>query len=150
MVRIFISIIMSIIITCPSFCQKEGVEKSIHNLFKGMLEGDSSLVHQSFHDDVSMFTTFIDENNFNQLRKGRLSSFLQAVGTPHEELWNEVISNLKIEIDDGLAQAWMNYSFYLGENFSHCGVNSMQLIKDGNEWKILHLIDTRRKGNCNH
>jgi hypothetical protein len=96
-----------------------------------------------------MYTTFIDDNGDNQLRKGSLSSFLNAVGTPHEEEWKEVISDLKIEIDDGLAQAWMNYSFYRGDEFSHCGVNTMQLIKVRDQWKILHLIDTRRKGNCN-
>jgi hypothetical protein len=129
--------------------QKDEVEKTINNLFKGMLEGDSSLVHSTFHDEVSMFTTFVDDQGVNQLREGSLESFLNAVGTPHEEAWNEVISGLHIEVDDGLAQAWMNYSFYRGDQFSHCGVNTMQLVKVNQIWKILHLIDTRRKDNCN-
>ena len=128
--------------------QKIGVETTINNLFKGMLQGDSTLVHQSFHDEVSMYTTFIDNDGNHQLRKGSLSAFLNAVGTPHDEEWNEVISDLKINVDDGLAEAWMNYSFYRGEEFSHCGVNAMQLIKVDDHWKIIHLIDTRRKENC--
>ncbi len=64
--------------------QSQAVENTVNNLFKGMMEGDSSMVHQSFHDDVSMYTTFIDEKGNNQLRQGSLESFLNAVGTPHD------------------------------------------------------------------
>jgi hypothetical protein len=42
-----------------------------------------------------------------------------------------------------------NYKFYVGETFSHCGVNSFQLFKDKEGWKIIYLIDTRRKDPCN-
>ena len=147
--RSFLIVFICQFIFSSAQSQHDEVEKSINNLFKGMLEGDSSMVHQSFHDDVSMFTTFIDQEGINQLREGSLSAFLNAVGTPHEEEWNEVISGLKIEVDDGLAQAWMNYTFYRGENFSHCGVNTMQLIEVDGNWKIIHLIDTRRKSDCN-
>ncbi|NNF34540.1 MAG: hypothetical protein HKN68_10550 [Saprospiraceae bacterium] len=149
MLRFACSLLLVIGFTAFSFAQNTGIENTIEKLFQGMLNGDSTMVHASFHDDVSMYTTFIDDKGENQLRKGSLSSFLNAVGSPHEEVWNEVISNLKIEVDDGLAQAWMNYSFYVGDKFSHCGVNTMQLINVGDQWKILHLIDTRRKENCN-
>ena len=36
-------------------------------------------------------------------------------------------------------------SFGLMDNFSHCGVNSFQLFNDNGQWKIIYLIDTRRK-----
>ena len=148
MTRLISILVLSLFYVTSITGQKIGVETTINNLFKGMLQGDSTLVHQSFHDEVSMYTTFIDNDGNHQLRKGSLSAFLNAVGTPHDEEWNEVISDLKINVDDGLAEAWMNYSFYRGEEFSHCGVNAMQLIKVDDHWKIIHLIDTRRKENC--
>ena len=40
------------------------------------------------------------------------------------------------------------YKFYVGEKFSHCGVNSFQLVKIRGEWKIQYIIDTRRRQNC--
>jgi hypothetical protein len=124
------------------------VEATIKNLFKGMYEGDSSLVHSAFSDDVRMFTTMITPENKEVLRSGSLEGFLKAVGTPHEKVWNEVISNLRIDIDQGLAHAWMNYSFYRGDTFSHCGVNAMQLVRIEGQWKIIHLIDTRKSADC--
>ncbi|RLD85753.1 MAG: hypothetical protein DRJ07_02415 [Bacteroidetes bacterium] len=84
-----------------------------------------------------------------KLEEGKLSHFLNAVGSPHENIWDERISNIRILIDDGLAQVWTDYVFYIGDKFSHCGVDSFQLVKDKNKkWKIINLIDTRRVVGC--
>ncbi|MEM9869076.1 MAG: nuclear transport factor 2 family protein, partial [Bacteroidota bacterium] len=32
--------------------------------------------------------------------------------------------------------------------FSHCGINSFQMVNFGGEWKIIYLIDTRGKEGC--
>jgi len=53
-----------------------------------------------------------------------------------------------ILIDGNLASVWTPYEFYFKGQFSHCGVNSFQLVKSNNEWKIQYIIDTRRKDNC--
>jgi hypothetical protein len=80
---------------------------------------------------------------------GSAEEFKNAVGTPHEDIWDERISNVKIQLDGNLAQVWMNYSFYLNDKFSHCGVNAVQLIRTNNGWKMIHLADTRRLTDCN-
>jgi len=55
----------------------------------------------------------------------------------------------KILIDSQLASVWTDYKFYIGDKFSHCGVNSFQLVKLNDGWKIVYIIDTRRKEGCN-
>ena len=47
-----------------------------------------------------------------------------------------------------MANVWTAYSFYFDGKFSHCGVNSFQLLKEAGEWKIFYLVDTRRKEGC--
>ncbi len=47
-----------------------------------------------------------------------------------------------------MANVWAPYEFYLNNDFSHCGVNYFQLFFDGIQWKIIYLIDTRRKQGC--
>ena len=121
------------------------VEKTIKKLFQGMQKGDSSMVHATFHEDLRMYSSFITETSEVKLKKGSMTSFIEAVGKPHDEVWDERISELNIQIDDNLAHAWMKYSFYLDDKFSHCGVNAMQLVKMEGEWKIINLIDTRKK-----
>jgi hypothetical protein len=47
-----------------------------------------------------------------------------------------------------MASVWAPYKFYLGDKFSHCGVDVFQLMKTGDGWKIIYIVDTRRKGDC--
>ncbi|MFT2543406.1 hypothetical protein ACMWP9_36050, partial [Escherichia coli] len=53
-----------------------------------------------------------------------------------------------VKIDADLAIVWTPYQFYRNGTFSHCGVNSFQLVRLNGRWKIQYLIDTRRKTGC--
>jgi len=124
------------------------VRSVIDHLFLGMYQGDSALVGRQFSEDVRMLTTFLDNSGAMRSEIGAVEDFKIAVGTPHIEVWDERISNVDIQIDGLLAQVWMHYSFYVDDVFSHCGVNAMQLIKSEEGWKIVNLIDTRRRSDC--
>lgn len=126
-----------------SLSQKE-ISRVIHQLFEGMREGDSSMVRSVFHPDARAYTSYKKEDDF-LLHEGSIDQFVAAVGTPHDEVWDERISNLVIQVDDGLAQVWMDYSFYLGEGFSHKGINAMQLAYTGGRWQIIQIADTRKR-----
>ncbi len=126
-----------------SLFQKE-ISGVIHQLFEGMREGDSSMVRSVFHPDARAYTSYKKGDEFI-LHEGSIDQFVTAVGTPHDEVWNERISNLVIQVDDGLAQVWMDYSFYLGESFSHKGINAMQLAYIGGRWQIIQIADTRKR-----
>ena len=78
-----------------------------------------------------------------------INDFLKAVGTPHAEVYNEMIWDEKILIDGNFAQVWTSYAFYLGKKFNHCGVDAFHLVKSATgDWKIFHLADTRQKEGC--
>lgn len=129
--------------------EEASVRAAIDQLFTGMREGDSSLVSTVFHPEIQMMSTFTAKDGTPKTHKGSAVQFKEAVGTPHEQVWDERISNVSIQIDGNLAQAWMDYSFYLGDKFSHCGVNAIQLFKTENGWQMIHLADTRRGSDCN-
>ena len=52
--------------------------------------------------------------------------------------------SFEIKIDGPLANAWVEYEFWLDGKLSHCGVNSIHLIKEKNGWKIFNITDSRR------
>ncbi len=129
--------------------EEERIEKVLTQLFDGMRAGDSASVAQVFHKDAILQSTWYDQSGQNKFKNGDLAGFIKAIGSPHEAVWDEQIDEVVMRVDDGLAQIWCPYAFYLGEKFSHCGVNAISLVKDENqEWKIIHLIDTRRKEQC--
>lgn len=130
--------------------QKE-VYKVVLRMFDGMRAGDSSMVHSVFSDDLRMYSNFMDINGNLKTEEGNMKQFLEAVGAPHDGIWDEQLWNTEIRIDLGVASVWTDYAFYRGDHFSHCGIDAFQLIKDmSGDWKIKQIIDTRRKNDCDH
>lgn len=124
------------------------VQNIIVKLFDGMREGDSAKVASVFSKNVRMFSSYTKKTGEEVLHEGKLSEFLKAIDTPHDEIWDEKIWDTEIQIDGNLAQVWTQYGFYIGEKFSHCGVDAFQLIKENDSWKIINLMDTRRVVGC--
>lgn len=120
----------------------------IDQLFDGMRRGDSSLVSGTFSTGMIM-QSISESQGAVRVRSDDASKFLKAVGTPHPEIWDERIIFDQVLIDGNLASVWTRYQFFIGEKFSHSGVNSFQLVKKHEGWKIVYLIDTRRKEACN-
>ncbi len=116
----------------------------VARLFDGMRQSDSTMVRSTFHAEARLGSALLREGVPNYRPDG-VDGFVRAVGTPKEIVWDEQIRNLRVEVDGPLATAWMEYRFYAGERFSHCGVNAMQLVRGASGWQIASLIDTRRQ-----
>ncbi len=123
------------------------VRTVIDQLFDGMRAGDSTMVRTAFHPSADLHTTAFREGR-PFLHKGSIDRFVTAVGTPHDEVWDERIWDVEISVDDNLASAWVPYAFFAGDQFSHCGVNAMQLVNGKDGWQILNLTDSRRREGC--
>lgn len=125
--------------------EEEAVKKTIGQLFEGMRKGDSSMVKGAFAPGATLQTIASPPGGEVKVKTEALQRFLNAVGTPHTDVWDEQIEYGHIAIDGALATVWTPYRFFLGGKYSHCGVNSFQLVKLEGMWRIVYLIDTRRK-----
>ncbi len=145
--------VFALILSFPSNAQQDAegmaIMQPIVRLFTGMNLGDSAMVRSAFAKEVNMATVSKDKAG-NQVvrRESSLAGFLKAVGTPHPEPWSEPIWDAHIEVDGTFAQVWTRYAFYIGKKFSHCGIDAFHLVKYDNEWKIIHLADTRQTIGC--
>lgn len=117
-------------------------------LFDGMRAGDSAMVRSTFHPRLFLASAFVRQGTPTVEVDDGPEGFIKAVGTPHAEMWDERVAHPVVHQDGTLASVWMDYTFYLGGKKSHCGVDAFFLAKDGAEWKIVSLIDTRRKEEC--
>lgn len=124
------------------------IERQIDKLFDGMRAGDSSSIRILFAETAIISTVQRDHNGKTGKRSSTVEGFIRAVGTPHSEIWDEKIWSVDIKIDGDLAVAWTEYTFYLGKQMSHCGVNVFEFVNSQGDWKISAITDTRRKENC--
>lgn len=119
----------------------------MQKLFDAMRAGDSGMAHSTFHSKANMATASVRESA-NVVSVGDLGGFLKAVGTKHDQVYDERVYNPEVRIDGTFATIWVEYSFFIGPKFSHCGIDAFQLAKEGSEWKIVAIGDTRRKTGC--
>ena len=123
--------------------QEQEVLNPIYTLFDGMREGDGKKVRAAFSKNAIFYRAHAE------LRAGSsVEEFAQAVASERDAIWDEKIWDIQIHIDDKLASVWTKFAFYLGDKFSHCGVNSFQLYQFDDGWKIIYLVDTNRKIDC--
>jgi hypothetical protein len=126
----------------------DAVKQTVTNMFKAMRTGDSTLMRSTFAKGVVFHSVENKKDGIAVLATENPDDFIKAVGTPHKGVWDERIVITDVKIDGYLASVWAPYKFYLDDKFSHCGVDVFQLMKTAGGWKIIYIVDTRRKDNC--
>lgn len=142
-----ITSLILILISSLLFAQKteeQLVKLTVNQLFIGMRNSDSLLIKQSFSKNAVLQT--ITKNG--EVKNESINDFAVSISKAEKQSLEERISFSNILIDGNLASVWTPYEFYYKGQFSHCGVNSFQLVKSNDAWKIQYIIDTRRKDNC--
>lgn len=131
--------------------EEAAIEQAIKNLFDGMRTSNGDMVREAFADGAILRSVSINQNGETVINSGTtVEAFAAAVDRPKEasQIWDERIPRYEIKVDGPLASVWTPYQFYIGENFSHCGVNSFQMAKSNGKWEIIYIVDTRRRTDC--
>jgi hypothetical protein len=127
---------------------EDSVKTTINNLFAAMKNADQSLFKTVFSDNAILQTITRDKEGKTIVTSESVQEFGDFIGKVKKDSADERISFETIKIDGPLAIAWTPYNFYFNGKFSHCGVNSFQLVRLNGEWKIQYIIDTRRRAGC--
>lgn len=127
---------------------EDSVKTVIDQLFTAMKGADAAGIQAVFADSALLQTIArTREGNF-AVKNEPIAGFAASIGKLPRGAADERIRYETIKIDGPLAAVWTPYQFYYNGQFSHCGVNSFQLVRIGNSWKIQYIIDTRRKDDC--
>jgi len=133
-----------LVYTANAQTAEDSVKAVINQLFTAMKNADAVLLKDCFADSAILQTI----TAAGQIRNEDVADFVIQVGSLPKGDAEERIKFYLLLVDDALAIAWTPYQFYYKGNFSHCGVDSYQLVRLSGRWKIQYLIDTRRKQNC--
>lgn len=117
-------------------------------LFVSMKQADTAGMRPLFTADAVLQTIADQKEGGAQVKASSLQQLLQSVGRLQPGDADEQTGKPVVLVDGALATVWTPYRFYFKGAFSHCGVNSFQLVRMSNRWQIQYLIDTRRKVPC--
>ena len=136
--------------TAAQVSENQGVQETIEAFFDAFHKQDAAALKQMVVEGVILQTIATDSLGNNQVQTEDFSAFIKSIESiPEKVKFKETIKSFSIQVDGAMANAWTPYEFHVNEKFSHCGVNSFQLVKQDLSWKIVYLIDTRRRLECN-
>ncbi|WP_431161788.1 nuclear transport factor 2 family protein [Flagellimonas beolgyonensis] len=129
--------------------EEQQIKQVVETFFEGFHKQDSTIIKSTVADNVVLQTTGRNAEGKTQFRNEEFSQFLKSiVSIPDSIKFQEKLTSFSIQVDRTMANAWVGYEFWLNDKFSHCGINSFQMVNFDGEWKIIYLIDTRGKEGC--
>ena len=129
--------------------EKEKLKSVVNTFFEGFHSKDSLLIVSVIDKSFDLNSTSLKEDN-GVLTNINGDNFVSAIiSRPDSPVWKEKLLSFNIKIDGPLANVWVDYEFWLDDKLSHCGVNSIHLLKKKSCWKIFNITDSRRI-NCNN
>lgn len=119
------------------------VRAAVEQIFEGMRTADADLVREVLAPGVRF--AGVGEDGVVSVQS--LDGWLGSIGTS-EGRWDERIYDVEVQIDGNMASVWAPFTFYFDGAISHCGINSIELMRDAAGWKITQIADTRRTEGC--
>lgn len=146
---IFLCFFSVISINAQSTQVEKDVKAVIDTFFEGFHKGDTTLMKSVMMEKFTTQTAFKNKLGEDVLQTSESTQLVNAIANrPDDQKWDERLLDYVIKVDGNMANAWTPYEFWFNGSFRHCGVNSFQLFNDNGQWKIIYLIDTRRREGC--
>jgi tetratricopeptide (TPR) repeat protein len=75
------------------------------------------------------------------------SAFLRMLGTSRERLLERMWSPV-VQVQGSIATVWTPYDFHVDGRWSHCGIDTVTLLRVGQAWRIAALVYTVQRRGC--
>ncbi len=125
--------------------QEKEAQQTIEVFFEGFHQKDSLKI-KSVCAEKMILQSISEGKKGNKLVNESPSEFYKSIATIQNDMqFEEKILKYNIQIDGAMAHVWTPYEFYVNGKLSHSGVNAFTLFKENSTWKIIYIIDTRRK-----
>ncbi len=122
---------------------------TVQRLFDAMRTRDTATMQSLFAPGarlVGMRTRQTGEVVMQALTAGQFADF---VARDTRAPWIERAWSPRVMVRGPLATVWAEYDFHFGTQFSHCGVDAVQLLKVPDRgWQIVSIADTFEREGC--
>ena len=142
-------ILISVGVSAQKIFTETAAREVVDTFFDGFHKGDTLIMNSVLSPNAILQSASKNREGVDSLEETHFGNFKKLIASrPSDQVWKEVIVDYTVSIDGNLAHVWTPYEFYFNDKFSHCGANAFTLAKLENGWKIVHLIDSRRREDC--
>jgi predicted enzyme related to lactoylglutathione lyase len=119
----------------------------VERMFAALKAGDTAAMRATMHPAARIIQTGTREGA-PFARVNALDDFLKSIGGAAlaGRKLEERIYHPELRVDDNLVTVWLRYDFLVDGTVSHCGVDSFQVVRTADGWRVIHVVDTQRRG----
>lgn len=140
------ALLLAAVVVVPARAQSPDHDAAyavITRLFDAMRARDTTTMRALFVPNASM------QSLGASVKFESIDGWIAGVGrAPAGVVLDERLANPIVHIDGPLANIWVDYWFFVGERFSHCGADAFLLAKQDGTWRVFSVVDTRRTQGC--
>lgn len=116
----------------------------ITRLFDAMRSRDTATMRAAFAPGAAL-----QSMSAQGLRNDPIDSWIQSIArAPQGVVLDERLGDRVVQVRGDLASVWVDYWFFVGDRFSHCGVDAFVLARVDGAWRIISVADTRQREGC--
>lgn len=130
----------------PAQTARDSVLSTVQGFFDALGSRDSVASRRVMTADGEYYAVRTNDGRVSVTKRTNSEHFA-TIGTRLdvllERMWNPTVL-----IRGPVAQVWTEYDFHVNGRFSHCGVDSVGLIRTADGWKIASIIYTVEPTGC--
>lgn len=138
-------LLLNLFVLFSATAQDSEIQLTIGKFFNAFHQRDSIALKKVCSENLILHSISESEKGA-KFSVEKAANFYKSIATiPLSMKFEEKILSYKVQIDGTMAHVWTPYEFYVNDKLSHSGVNSFQLFKENDGWKVVYILDTRRK-----
>ena len=145
-------IVLGVLLSVPLGAQSNDERDAVavvQKLFDAMRTRDTATMRSLFVPNARLFGVRARQNGEVVLQSISADEFATFLARDARGPWIERAYNPEVRVRGTLATVWAEYDFHFGTQFSHCGVDAVQLLKVPDRgWQIVSLADTFEREGC--
>ena len=151
------SLIRTLLITLlfvskPAFAQSAADERAIletvDQFFAGLAQRDRGLLASITIQGSLNISTSVTASDDQRIRIQNYTQLLNNLGGGDGPALLERYWDPTVLVQRDIAVFWAPYDFHVAGQFSHCGIDSFQLIKRDGQWLLTNLSWTVERTGC--
>lgn len=151
MSRLIIAVTFIMAVHASAVAQKsnesDAVLKTVNQFFAVLEKQDTVLLKNIlFKEGQSWYVR--QENDSTKWGSRSFEISIKRWVNPQYVIHEKPLQGVEIKVHQQVATAWVPYELFVGDKFSHCGVDIFTLIKTPTGWKIENLIFTIEPNGC--
>ncbi len=124
--------------------EHEAAYAVVTKLFDGMRSRDTASMRAAFVPSATLQSI-----GATGVRSDAIDAWIGSVASaPAGLVLDERLGTPVVQVNGDIATVWVDYWFFAGERFSHCGVDAFVLARQAGAWRIISVADTRRREGC--